>query len=422
ERALEMSRIAMDTPHPGSLARLSRAYALRMNEQDGDAIELLEPLSLVDQLAALELARAYFDLGKRSRALTVLHKAATLQYSGIAYDMIGDILREHGELPPKRPSHSRIVKSLKRFDRRVLDYHKRPKEFLSFNMRFENLPIAAARPVNVVLHLQNVGAVPISFGDGYMARPLVAMSVRIGKDPGKLHSNYLQVMMNSRRILMPGGTIQKTVAIDIGPIREQLIRSAARPQTIEVSALFDPVYRDGELSSGLGTISADPIVALRDPIDTGRDAIAASIDSARSGDTVARIEVTDAFGALLAAAKSETSTPALEGVDLGAIRETLASLLVDHDWRVRAHAIVACGWSPLHSTLTLAAAGAVRDENAVVRMLAVRLFAEQQGEKFLQVLEELSKGDPDRLVRIMARSFVQHTGVAANRVDTAETP
>lgn len=422
DRALELSGVAMDTPNPGSLARLARAYALRMNQQDGDAIELLEPLSLVDQLAALELARAYFDRGQRSTALTVLHKAATLQFSGIAYDLIGDILREHGELPPNRPAHSRIVNALERFDRRVLDYHKRPSEFLSFTMRFEGLPISASRPVNVGLQLRNIGGVPISFGDGYMARPLVAVSVRIGNDPGRLFSNYLQVMMNSRRVLMPGETIQKTVAIDIGPMREQLLRFATRPQSIAVSALFDPVYLEGELSSGLGTISAETLVGRFEPIDTDQDAIAASLDRARSGDAAARIDVADVFGVLLATAGSEASTLAFRGVDLGAIRRTLASLLADHDWRVRAHAIVACGWSPLDSTLTAAASGAVRDENAVVRMLAVRLFADQQGEKFQPVLEAMGKGDPDRLVRIMARSFVQHTDVAANGDDIAVSP
>lgn len=422
ERALELSRVAMDTPTPGSLARLAHAYALRLNHQDEEAIKILEPLSRVDQLAALELARAHLDSGHRSTALTVLHKAATLQYSGIAYDMIDKLLREHGEVPPEPPSHSKVVKALERFDRRILDYHKHPDEFLKFAMRFEDRPFAPSGPVNVTFELANVGPIPISFGDGYMARPLIAVSAEVGENPPARYSNYLQVMINSRRILSPGDALRKTVAVDIGPIREQLVRSAVRPQLIKITALFDPVFQDGELTSGLGTIAAAPIEARCEPVDTGSVAIAASFDRARSGDVRARASVADAFGALIASARNGASGPVLQGVDLDAIRKTLASLLADHDWQVRARAVVACGWAPLDPTLISAAAGAVRDENAVVRMLAVRLFAEQQGAKFQAVLDAMSRGDPDRLVRIMARSFVQDTSVAVNGEDAPASP
>ncbi len=88
-----------------------------------------------------------------------------------------------------------------------------------------------------------------------------------------------------------------------------------------------------------------------------------------------------------------------------ALQTGLAVLLSDHDWRVRARALVAAGWSSLDSRVTNAAAPTIRDQNSVVKLLAVRLFAEQHGESFVQVLELLSRTDPNRFVRIMAESY-----------------
>jgi len=54
-------------------------------------------------------------------------------------------------------------------------------------------------------------------------------------------------------------------------------------------------------------------------------------------------------------------------------------------------------------------------------MLAVRLFAQQHGKKFLPVLEQLAKGDPSRCVRLMCRSYLpRQLGAQANRADVQE--
>jgi hypothetical protein len=91
---------------------------------------------------------------------------------------------------------------------------------------------------------------------------------------------------------------------------------------------------------------------------------------------------------------------------IDSLQQALAGLISDQDWRVRAHAVVAAGWSPLNQDLTVAAAACVRDREPIVKVLAVRLFAEQHGEKFRAVLEQLRKNDPSPFVRMMATSYL----------------
>ena len=100
--------------------------------------------------------------------------------------------------------------------------------------------------------------------------------------------------------------------------------------------------------------------------------------------------------------------------------QELAKLLNDETWPVRAHAVVSAGWSTLDPRVTSAASPRVRNEHDIVRMLAVRLFAEQHGEKFRKVLETMSTADSNEFVRIMAASYLPETDQSAAATSDAD--
>ena len=72
---------------------------------------------------------------------------------------------------------------------------------------------------------------------------------------------------------------------------------------------------------------------------------------------------------------------------------------------------------PLQYMANLFSAGdTAKVGDALKKLMAVRLFARQHGEKFAQVLELLSKSDPNRFVRMMAESYLPRgSSVRANR-------
>jgi tetratricopeptide (TPR) repeat protein len=418
DRALKLSKAAMEEADPSVLARLAYGYALRLNGRTEEGIKILEPLAGVDQMAALELAKAHIERGNKAQAISILHKAATIQYSGIAYELIRDLLDKYGETAPQVPPNSKVMAALQKFHRDVFDYYQRPGDFLKFTLRFASNEWPVTGPLDVVFRLENIGPFPITFGEGYMARPLVAVSAAVGGSMGTTYKTYLQVMMNARPVLFPGDAVEKTVAVDVGPLREELTCKVSRAMEIELSAMFDPVYENGELSAGPGTIKTGPIMAVRAGLDVG-PAAAGLLERASSPEVAERIEAADTIAALLAEAETNGDESKTSNLPVDALRTALAGLLSDQDWRVRAHALVGAGWSKLDDRTTNAAAQAVRDkESPVVKMLAVRLFAQQHGEKFKPVLDQLSQSDPSRCVRIMSRSFLpQPVGVQVNRSD-----
>ncbi len=408
EQALKLAELAVGCPRPSALARLAHGYALSINGRTDDAIKALQPLAESDQLAALELARCRLARGDKAQAMSLLHKAAAMQYSGIAYNLIRDELAKLGETASEPPLHAKVVAVLDKFQRDVFDYYRRTGDFLKFTLRLarENVPIAG--PLEVVLRLENVGPFSITFGEGFMARPLIAISATVDDGEPIIFQDYLQALMSSRPVLIPGDAVEKVVAIDVGPFRERLLSAALRDTQIEIVARFDPVYQEGKLASGLGTLTAGPITASRKGFVPSPAAISALADEASSGQPAGRIAVADTVGALLAAA--EKHQDAAQTVPLDDLRRILAKLLADRDWQVRARAVAAADWSTLDATiLTRPSAQLVQDPNPIVRLLTVRLFAGQQGEAFKEALEHISKSDPDQSVRTLAKSFLPET-------------
>jgi len=406
KRALELATLAVSEPQPSHLAQVAHGFALHLNHRTKEAIEALTPLAPIDQFAAYELAVAQIERGMKDQAIATLQQAATIQYTGIAHDLIAELLTRNGEKPPPAPPQDKVLAALKKFPRDVFDYPRRPGDFLKVQMRFASDPLSPGDPVNVVFRLENVGPFPITFGEGFMAMPLVALSARVGGESAQTYENYLQVLMNARPTLLPGDVFEKQVSIDVGPVREYLRQSVAHSVPIELTAMFDPVYGDSGLTAGLGTITVEPIEAVRTAFDVSPEGMTVLFQQARAAAVGGRIRAAGRIGAILAAAQSGLPDAMCNALPIDSLQQALAVLISDQDWRVRAHAVVAAGWSPLNQDLTVAAAACVRDREPIVKVLAVRLFAEQHGEKFRAVLEQLRKSDPSPFVRMMATSYL----------------
>jgi len=412
KRAAELAKIAAEQPGGGSLAALARGYTLRQDGKSKEAIDVLKPLAAKDQLAALGLAKALIEQGEKAEAITVLHKAAALQYSGIAYRLISELLEKHGEKPPTAPMYADVKQALERFHRDVFDFPKKPEAFLQCSLRFEE-PISPMGPMRGTLRLENVAPFPITLGEGYMVRPLAAISAKVAcGDNVTEFKNYQQVLINRRPVLLPGDAVEKTICLDIGPIRQALRKTVLQPTTIELSAWIDPVIENGELAAGPGTVRIGPVRASRPVLDISPTAVNLLVDQSTDRNPRRRIESAQGITAILA---SVTGQPAEADMPMDKMRAALVSLLKDADWHVRAQALSACEAVPLNDALMQAAAPAVKDEQAVVRMMAVRLFAAKQGKQFMPVLEQLSKSDTVAFVRMTCAGYLPESGAQASR-------
>jgi len=81
-----------------------------------------------------------------------------------------------------------------------------------------------------------------------MARPMIVLTAGIN---GSTFRNFTTILMNERPTLLPGDAFEKTVTVDVGEVRRHLLRHIDQPQPIELTAVLDPVFEDGQLIEGM---------------------------------------------------------------------------------------------------------------------------------------------------------------------------
>lgn len=405
-RALQLAELATSVPLPGSLAERAMGFALLMDNKPAEALARLRPLADVDQMAAVGVARALIQMHKEAEAIPVLHKAALLNASGVAYDEIVRMLERLGEKPPARPTHDKIVQTLQRCDRRVFDFHKRPGDFLKLTLRFLDDSLPAAGPWRVAIRIENVGPFPITLGEGKMAEPLVVLSARLGDDPQNRFDYYMQTLLNSREMLIPGDAVEKIEAVDVGAVRRRALECVDQPLSVELSAMFDPVYSESGYDRGMSSVLATPIRATRPAVATDPGSLQMLIAKSAGPGVADQVAAVDTLGALIVTAVARGQQSPLNADALGRIRRELNARLTDAAWLVRAHAIDALNNEKQGKEVLAAVANAVRDSHPVVRMAAIRFFVTQQGEKFRRVLESVAESDESPAVRLLAKCYL----------------
>ncbi|MFO0974484.1 MAG: HEAT repeat domain-containing protein [Phycisphaerae bacterium] len=407
-RAIKLAQIATRDPNASLLAQRALGYALVQSGKFDEALGVLQPLAARDQLAAVGAAKALLGLQREGDAKTLLHKAAMLGFSGAGFDEVCQLLAKFGEKPPMKPGHEKIVQAVQRFDRRVFDYFKRPGEFLKLSLATEAAALPAVGPWRVKVRLENVGPFPITVGEEMMAQPLVLFSVQLGEQKSGRYENYHQVLLNRRPVLVPGDVIEETATLDVGPLREQLIRAASWSTSVRIEALFDPVATASGYASGPTTVAATPLELKRTGLPRERGGIKVILARLGDANVETRLRTIDEIGAILAEMTQESSGN--DGAEARALRRRLVQLAGDAEWTVRARAIEALRWSPQPEETLGQLAPTLKDSQFVVQMMAVRFFAQQQGAKFGKVLERMADEASEPAVRLLARSYVQPGG------------
>lgn len=411
-RATQLAQIALRDPNAPILARRAQGYAHLLGNQFNEALEVLRPLAARDQLSALGAAKALLGLQREGEAKELLHKGVMLGFSGPGYDETVKLLEKLGEKAPMKPGHDKIVKALQRFDRRLFDYFTKVDSFLKLTLSAVEDPLPAVGPWRVRVRIENIGQAPVTVGEGMMAQPLVLFSVQLGDGKGGRYENYHQALLNRRPILMPGDAIEEEVTLDVGALREQLIRSASWTTPVQIEARFDPVATESGYANGPTTVSAAPLRLQRVGVSRERSEVKRVIAQLTAATPAERWRAIDSLGALLAE-MSQESAGGQDSAEARSLRRRLVAQLVDADWTIRARTLEALRWSPQSEEVFTAASPLLNDSNFVVQMAAVRFFATQQGEQFGRVGEKLAREATDPTVRLLAGSFMQQAGSAA---------
>ena len=401
-KALEFGKMAFDAAPADPLARRNYGLALLAAGQAEEARKVLGPLTLepdCDQFAAWGLARALFELGDKQAALQAARDAEQLRRSGIAYQRTVNLLKELGAPPLPMPDYSKVIESLDGFDPGVLDFGRDPGKYLSLSVTpLDSAPEFGA-PWRCRFVLTNLGEFPITLGPGQMVSGQVLVSARADMPDSEPIDDYVTVLLVSRHVLPPGQSVAREETVDVGPVALIATTMAQRELPVTFAATLD---------------APDSIFATarltRRPVRYVRSDMERLALHVTKGTRLERVRAMRTAAGLLAErllAMREKLDYRPARVDKKWLESLLAVGLSDPDPVVRARTLESLALLPFDNDRVQTLAPLLSDEHWLVRLLAVDVLADTQGEVFVPVCQRLADSDPDELVSELADLWLQ---------------
>lgn len=399
---LDETRAAFEAnPDPIGVRR-TFGWALLKAGAPEQAIPIFAPAAEIDPWCSLGLAEAQFAHNDKAAAMKTLQR---LSPNGAAWRQAKRWAKQIGiELPTPEPNQVRNAKMLLAgFSRNILRLPLQPNEFLQLKVTLDPPP-SPGEPWFARIELTNISPQPIYCGPDGALMPNVLISAMVYDPAARDLGQRLLISLYRQMVLEPKKTVSLYRPIDDGRVR-QALRNPYRDVTVTFTTILDPVRTaTGAWQPGPAGLVAEPATGNRRasvPAKAG-DLLAL----ARNGSQVEKVNLARQVACMLAGQQEQTaaqSQPA--GPSAEALNQAMALLLQDSDAPVAACALAQADYVPFTSELAGATAPQVGDNAWLTRLLAIRLFAHKQGEKFTRVLGGMSTSDPDPLVREMAGAY-----------------
>jgi hypothetical protein len=408
---LRLAELASKWDPENPAAQRVLGWAKLVDAKPAEAQEILEPLSAKDSGAALGLAKARLAQGQREAAIRALRQAELLRASGLTRQLTRDLLDELALEPLPAPDGADVLARLDKFDPGVFSFLDKPSEAVRLEVTPVRRGLAYGEPMRFRFTLTNRGSYPVTLGTDAMIRsPQVLVSVAGTWRDAPRWDRFLSISLLRQSILLPGESVGAEQNLAIGPFAAGLEVQPQRDLTLRFSFLFDPMISEsGRWMSASGPLQPPPIEVRREPLDATPEGVRRLTHAARNGNEAQRIRAARAMAALIAErrrALADTIAYTAFSIDDIAMEKSLLSMLGDASPLVRAHTLDALQILQLDPTIIEAAAPMLADNNWLVRLLAVDLFANAQGPVFEPVVRTLSAADADPLVRELASLYL----------------
>lgn len=409
-KALEFAQLAAATAGDDPQVRRIHGLALLEAERFEEARATLGSLMAgpePDQLAAWGLARALVALNERAAALDVLRDAEQGRRSGPAYGRIVALLDELGAAPLPMPDHSRIVAQLAAFVPDVLDFPDRPGRYVKLTAELIDPRPRFGQPWRCQVTLANTATFPITIGEGQMVNGQFLASARVNAPGTEPLEGYLPIPFALVPVLNPGERLTVEETLDVGPLAEIALTMAQRDLEVEFTFILDPVAdADRHWSSRLSLDSVASVRLVRPGVEYTASGFGAVMQDLGDADCALRLRGLRTVAGLLAerllAMRQKLEyTPAR--IDKKGLEALLQSGLTDPEPVVRAGLLDCLALLPFKEEQASLIAPLLSDNHWLVRLVAVDFLATRQGAVFSPVAERLADGDPDALVRQLAR-------------------
>lgn len=400
---VEAAYSAFETAPDQSWSRRCYGWALLKAGQLDKSIEILKPIAQTDAWADLGLAEAYHAQGDAKAVGQALEQLRQLAPSGPAYRAAVQWAKVAG-VPAPLPNpavQKRAKELLDGFNLALLDLPIDTGKFLRLKLIMDAPPLPG-EPWFGRIELTNTSSVPIYCGPYGALVPNVLLSAMVYDPATRDIGQRLLLPLQKQYLLKPGQTLWLYRPLDCGPLHQVLL-NPFKSVYVLFTLILDPVrLANGTWAPGPLGLAIEPVSLTRPTRPPPR-----ADDLLKQAQTGSQDRKLQAFHWIIATIAGRRagpqSQPALAPHSL--LAQALVVLLSDRDPLVVSHALSIPDQTPLIEPVFQAAMPRVNDPNWLVRLMAVRFFAHEQGPKFTQALKNLSRTDPDPLVRSLMAAY-----------------
>ncbi|MBN1344507.1 MAG: hypothetical protein JXQ73_17590 [Phycisphaerae bacterium] len=421
DEAMRFAKIAVDVPAPDDTARRAYGFAALAKNDLPEAERALKDLAATDQMAAVGLARVYLATKRAHLITAVLQNAARLRATGVAHDEIAQMLKTNGLSAPPAPQHQDVQDILAKVNRAPLTFYKEPAKSIRLTAAFDTKDLTVGQPWSVTFELANVTTFGLTLGQGRTISGKVLVLLDTAGDRDRRFDNGLLVELDRLPLLEPGNSVRLTQTIDVGTIRKEMTATPQATQQIRLTAILNPVRSpDGKWTHGLGGVTAPQAQASRAALNATQSEIKSQRDALSAGRPADVVRAARILASLIAE-REEIQAGKLKykaaSVDATALTRSLLDTAVDkrHNPIVRARIIETFREVKLTNDIIKSLSAGLSDDDWLVRLMTVWLFAHKQGPAFARVAERLAQTDPDPLVRDLVAAYLTKWREAAPR-------
>ncbi len=389
-------------------ARRCYGWALLKAGEPGKAIEVLDTISQTDAWAALGLAKAFHASGNDKAAGQALDRVERISPTGPAHRAAMRWARHVNiAMPAPAAGDCQTGTNASGGVRQDAAGSAGGSCKVSKTHTFDGRTAAAGHAmVRPSRDSTNRSKLPIYCGP-YAAVVANVLVSAIIFDPGSRDIGQRLVLSLAKRfVLKPGETFSLYRPLGSGPLYSLLVDPLKRVQVM-FRLILNPMRTErGEWVPGPVGLGTAPLALTRSAHQPPKSQELLGL--ARGGSQQQKIDVARWIACIVSGRRQgPQSQPALGAQSL--LTQAMVALLSSPDPLVVAHALSRPEQTPLIKPIFEAAMPHVNDANWLTRLMAVRFFAHEQGNKFTRALKNISRSDPDPIVRqLMAAYYAQY--------------
>jgi tetratricopeptide (TPR) repeat protein len=419
DKAMEWSNKAfsIDSNSPSAAALL--AYSLTQKKEFNTAKSLINHFGGT-QIFDLALAQIQLEEGQKTQALDNLKKAISYDPGSFEAEKAKDILLRNGQqyIPSINPDFVRTNLE-KIFGNNLIPSFNRPEKMFSASFNIRNKELSFGSDLDSVISIVNNSSEPLIINDDSMFTGNIRIDAVVSGDMNKRFPNLVSKKIRTSNMIEPGRSLIVNMKLITGELKDMLMTHPQASLKITFILYLDPVQSAGDnIKNKLPSISPVIATVTRSGVEISGQYLKTLVDSISTGNISQKMQSTKLFIGLLKeqnALKGRTSPYRVVFSD--GMNTMLKSALIydsgllrnkDNDgWILKVYTMAELTSLPLDFELIEAVSDNVNNTNWPVRMMAVYTLAESQGDKFMKVLDGISKNDQNQLVKDIASIEVQ---------------